>query len=253
MTGKFKISALVIAVLIGTLTGRAGNAASTDTLSQPANPKTNPVKIATSMIQERNYTGAKTVLENLVKQMPHGWTPLRESEKVIEGCFWDKDEYISCSDYYAARKQVPRKRVGWLTEPSYSEAYFNLGWLAVERKDYKAALGYLDEALKLEANHPSVLIEKGYVLQQMGRSKEALEAFGKVLTTREWTTQKIRARAMRGSASVFMSLKQWKQAEAALRKSLEIDPGNDQAQKTLARLRKIKSDASTPEKTLKEK
>lgn len=58
--------------------------------------------------------------------------------------------------------------------PRNQEALNNLGLLFIEKKDYQTAMSYLDKALQIDADYISSLINRAYVLIELGHYKKAL-------------------------------------------------------------------------------
>ena len=57
----------------------------------------------------------------------------------------------------------------------------NQAFAHANRQDFKSALKYCDLALQEEPNSALVRYDKGFVLQSLGHSKEALKEFEKAL------------------------------------------------------------------------
>jgi len=178
----------------------------------------------------RDFAKAREMLGELIKTMPKGWKPLKKTKAGIQVAFWSQEEFFR----YTASKATDKRQKGdivWVG-PSYSRALFLLGMLDAEERKYDEALVWLDKALALEPDHPAILGEKGFVLSTTKRHKEAIEAYRQGLE-RDWAPQAEIARLMRGIGVCLVDLKQLEEAEAWLKRSLELDPDSVVARKEL--------------------
>ena len=184
----------------------------------------NPLGPAELMIQYRQISEAEKFLKEFVSNIPSNWKPIEKSSDYVKIAFWDPDEFQAYEAYQKANNIT--KKVMWIT-PSYSKAFYLLRFIAVERGNWSNAMKYIDQALNLEPDHPTLLCEKAMILSRTGRHEEAYELFMKALDNRPWIPSKLRARALRGAAIALIDLKRLDEAEEMLKKSLELDPENE--------------------------
>lgn len=107
-----------------------------------------------------------------------------------------------------------------------------LGYLlTVQKKDYNEALGYIQQALKLEPENPAILDSMGWVLFQLGRNKEAISYLERAYALSP--DPEIAAHL----GEVLWSTGKKKSAKAIWRKSLEQYPTDASLMETLERLK----------------
>jgi len=68
--------------------------------------------------------------------------------------------------------------------PDYPEAYYNLGTLHLQRRDYTAARLNLEQALKLQPNYPEAWNNLGMIAAEQGQAEEAVRDFQQSLSLR---------------------------------------------------------------------
>ena len=200
----------------------------------PANPLEQPEL----MIRQGQRSKAEKFLKGFVSNIPSNWKPIEESPDRVKIAFWDMDEFLAYKAYQKIKKI--EKEVLWIT-PSYSKAFYLLGFIAVEREDWSNAMKYIDRGLKLEPDHPLLLCEKAMILSRMGRHGEAYKLFMKASDSRSWAPANLRARALRGAGVALVDLRKLDEAEKLLKKCLELDPENDVAKNELAYIKHLQS------------
>lgn len=67
-------------------------------------------------------------------------------------------------------------------KPDYSQAYFNLGLLAVKKGEYQRAMADLNEAIRLDPSNFEAFFYLGTAFQALGRHEAAIESFRRALT-----------------------------------------------------------------------
>ena len=200
----------------------------------PANPLEQPEL----MIRQGQRSKAEKFLKGFVSNIPSNWKPIEESPDRVKIAFWDMDEFLAYKAYQKIKKI--EKEVLWIT-PSYSKAFYLLGFIAVEREDWSNAMKYIDRGLKLEPDHPLLLCEKAMILSRMGRHGEAYKLFMKASDSRSWAPANLRARALRGAGVALVDLRKLDEAEKLLKKCLELEPENVVAKNELAYIKHLQS------------
>jgi len=190
------------------------------------NSKKDIPSIAESMIQEGKRTDPENLLKDFVSELPPDWKPIEVSDTTINIAYWSMEEFIIHSPHYDP--DGSQKMVVWVT-PSYSKAFYLLTFINVERKDWFKAMAFIDQAISLEPDHPLLLCEKALILSRLGRHQAAHDLFIIAAEIRPWAPLDQRARALRGAAVALIDLKRLDDAEALLKKSLEIEPENKMA------------------------
>ena len=185
---------------------------------------------AESMMQQGQRSEAEELLREFVSGMPAEWKPVTESPHSLEIAYWDTTEFLSHVPHQNA--SGIKKMIVWVP-PSYSKAFYLLGFLAVEREDWSNALNHIDRGLALEPDHPLLLCEKALIFSRMERHEDAYDLFMKAMEIRSWAPSQHRARAMRGAAVALADLKRLNEAEELLKRSLELVPDSEAAKDEL--------------------
>jgi len=185
------------------------------------NSKRDIPNIAESMIRKGKRIEPENLLKDFVSKIPPGWKSIEVSDTAINVAYWSTEEFISHAPHYDPDGN--QKMVVWAT-PSYSKAFYLLAFTHVEKKDWFTAMAFIDQAISLEPDHPLLLCEKALILLRLGRYQEAYDLFIIAAEIRPWAPLDQRARALRGAAVALIDLKRLNEAEALLKKSLEIEP-----------------------------
>lgn len=121
-------------------------------------------------------------------------------------------------------------------------AYKAAAFLAIEEKaPPDVALGFLDQAIAIAPYWSDPLSEKGFLLNQIGRSSEALDAYQRAIelqTTFDNSANQNKAIAWRGLGYTYVELGDLDKAQQAYEESLKLDPGNAIATDELEYIRK---------------
>ncbi len=181
---------------------------------------------ALTLMAEGRMDEAEALLEHAVDGMPPGWKPVNETASFVQIAFWDRDEFFAHTKYVTSR---PLEKIIMWVVGSYSHAWHILAVLASKQKRFDQALFRLDCGLQLEPDHPEHWSEKGFVLGQLGRHKEALECYVRAATVRAWAPAQQIARALRGQGVQLVDLQRLDEAEGVLQRSLEFEPDSEVA------------------------
>lgn len=195
--------------------------------------ESSPVDMANVLISEGKFVEAEKILKEFISTMPASWKPIIEKQDTIEIYFWDQDEFVESSVNYAKFTNT-KKKIVWPDTPSYSRAFYFLTFMATEQGNYEQAMSYIDKAIALEPDHPTLLAEKALALGQLKQDQEAYELYMRAFNVRPWATASQRARALRGAGVELVNLDRLDEAESLLKKSLEFAPGNSVAQDELS-------------------
>lgn len=180
---------------------------------------------ASTLIGEKRLGEAKALLEQALAEKPADWRPVRTDGEDEFCYFWDMEEFLS----YCAATQPERKgRVVWV-RGSYSRACYLLAYVAIEERDPQAAFQALQKGLELEPDHPHLWCEMGHLLQLLRRHEDALQYFQRAESVRPWASPQQKGRALRGQGINLIDLGRLDEAEAALKRSLEVEPEHQNA------------------------
>ncbi len=86
---------------------------------------------------------------------------------------------------------------------------------------------------KLEGDHPELWSQKGVVLAKLKRHSEALDAYTRATTIRDWAPSDQIARGLRGRGVQLVDLGRLDAAEQVLQKSLKLEPDSEVAKNEL--------------------
>jgi tetratricopeptide (TPR) repeat protein len=192
--------------------------------------------IASTLIGEKRLDEAKALLEQALAERPADWRPVRTDGEDESCYFWDMEEFLA---YCAGTRPEGKGRVVWV-HGSYSRACYLLAYIAVEQRDPRGALQALQRGLELEPDHPHLWCEMGHLLQLLRRHEDALECYGRAESARDWASPAQKGRALRGQGINLIDLGRLDEAEAALQRSLEVEPENPNALHELDYLERLR-------------
>lgn len=189
-----------------------------------------------NLLRRKEFQEAAELLRKALKEMPHDSSPRKDSPKECQYAFWDTEEFIAFVDHYGRKKSVR-----WVT-PSYSKAYYQLAYIAVERGDYDEALTAINRGLALEPDHPLMLCEKGLILGHHNRYEEAINVYQEAIHARPWASSSVKAQALRGQGIALIELEQLDEAEKVFKESLLLDPDSEVARNELDYIKKLREE-----------
>jgi tetratricopeptide (TPR) repeat protein len=195
---------------------------------------------ALELLHEGRLDEARAILEEALQAMHAGWTPIKETSSFVQIAFWDRDEFFAHSRHVTSLGPL-EKSILWVPG-SYSQAWHILAVIASKQGQLERALFCLDCGLQLEADHPEHWNEKGFVLGKLKRHEEALQCYVRAATVREWAPSTQVARALRGQGVQLVDLQRLDEAEAALKRSLELEPRSQVALEELKYIEQLRTD-----------
>lgn len=209
------------------------------TTPPPVIAKQDPILQAHRLIAQHNTWEARQLLLQFVATMPADWKPIRtgpQGDATI--AYWNVAEFAECSGKDAMLLKA--KTVSWVN-PSYSQAWYLLGFMEVEGKDFVEANKDIDHGLALEPDHPTLLNEKATDLQKPGTWEQALAYSRQVVTLNRCVTKQAMSRAWRAQGVSLTELGRLDEAENALKESLKVDPGNANTLRELDYVRQMRT------------
>jgi tetratricopeptide (TPR) repeat protein len=183
-------------------------------------------QLAEQLISKRQWVAARSLLEEAIRQMPMDWKPVQNDSVTFRAricACWDKEEFLA---YVGAKRAEGDLDNKWIAE-SYSKAWFQLAVIAVEEGNLTSALSCIESGLALEPDHPSLWIEKGFILARQGQYADALRSYERAATVRDWAPPNQIAWALRGRGYTLVELKRIDEAEEAIKQSLVLDPQSE--------------------------
>lgn len=119
--------------------------------------------------------------------------------------------------------------------PDYRESYVAKATIAIDRKDYAAALPFVQKAVELAPDDPTTRNMLGAVLYRTGRYDEALACFSRVISAGEESlSRNDRVAAHYGLAEVLESLGRGDEALSHFEQAVPLDPDPVRAHRKLA-------------------
>lgn len=139
--------------------------------------------------------------------------------------------------YMASRRDAAP--VDWV-DMACPEAYKMRGYIEVEAQHLEQALAFLDKATTLAPLWSDPRTERGFVLNQLHRSNEALADYRLALEliAHYPSNAGMKAIALRGLGFTLVELGDLQAAEKAYRDSLVVEPGNALAKRELEYIRR---------------
>jgi tetratricopeptide (TPR) repeat protein len=118
----------------------------------------------------------------------------------------------------------------------YAQCLKMQAYLAAERRDFPAALAFLQSVDAVAPISADSALEVGYVLNQSGKPEAGLIVYRRAhaLAEKYPSQRPYRAAALRGIGYALIDLKRLDEAERAFQESLKIEPGNKVALNELA-------------------
>ena len=202
-----------------------------------------PTDIAMKLFLTGRGEAARAVLSDFVEHMPADWTATKVIGNRADRYYWDIGDFTRCSP--ADQTALKVESIAWRDGPSYSKAYFLLGYIAVAEHKSAEALPFLDQAIRLEPDAAMALSEKGQALLGMGRPQDALESF-RAAAKRSCAGEKHVARALRGQGVSLVELGRLDEAETVLNQSLELEPGHPAALQELRIIQRARGGERVP-------
>jgi Flp pilus assembly protein TadD/peroxiredoxin len=106
-------------------------------------------------------------------------------------------------------------------KPDNADAYYNLGTLRLQRKDFEEASQYLEQALKYKPNYPEAWNNLGMIAAQTNRPADAISNFEQSLSLRPAYVT-----ALLNLGNVYRRQKDIENAQKCFDRAIEIQPDN---------------------------
>jgi tetratricopeptide (TPR) repeat protein len=123
-----------------------------------------------------------------------------------------------------SRKPEPASRGASIQMPPEAARHFDAAKIAEAREDWRTAENEYHEALKRAPDWPEAIVNLGIVYNRQGKTDDAIVAF---IRAAEINPQLLGAQL--NLAITYFRAKRFREAEAPLRRTLAIDPKNNQA------------------------
>ena len=117
------------------------------------------------------------------------------------------------------------------SNPDFARAYFSLGVLAADARQFEVAIRQFQAALQQEPGYVEARVQLGWALARSGRPGEALTHFEQAIAL-----EPTHYEAMYGTAMAYVQLRRYRDARERLRASLELYPDQAVLKHALARL-----------------
>lgn len=199
--------------------------------------------------QARGYQGLREHLNDLQTVAAHAPACYPEiqqiGDRVIIRIMDDRDISVLTLALLASAARDGRALQVFNERNLYAEAFMYLGSYGVEFHNYDDALQWLDRGLALQPNNQLLLHERASALSGLGRFREAADIFQSMLNNPAITFTVDRALVYRRLGVALIDVPQLDEAEAALRQSLTLDPGNALTQNELDYINELRQGGPT--------
>jgi len=195
---------------------------------------------AAGLLQSGSGEEAKRILQDVCSRCPQHY-----EHEYVEGntryvTFWDMDEFM---EYAATRPKDSAELVLWIRS-AYPRACYYLGYLLIDHGEFQEAIEWLDKGRAMEPQNPRFLLESGMAYGRMKDHQRSLDCYLQVLDLPS-VPAKQRAVALRQIGVQLIDLGRLDEAERRLRESLDLEPGNANAEKELTYIRQLLSLGAT--------
>lgn len=159
-------------------------------------------------------------------------------------CKDEKKTYVSLAnkkEFETYKKEHPGQDAVWI-DWGYLECTQMLAFVSTSKKDFKGALAYLAAEEKIAPYSSAVHNERGFILNQMGKCKEALAEYtkGKELGEKFEASRVELPISMRGMGFALIELGRLDEAQQIFEASLKIDPNNRIAKNELLYIEEVR-------------
>ena len=140
------------------------------------------------------------------------------------------------SNYYQQRQYavaIDEVKLALSLNPNATAAYGLLGLIYMDLDDRAQAEANFSRALRMEPDNPELNNNYGWFLCRTGRERRSLEFFNRAAADKLYATP---ALPLQNAGVCLMQLKEFKEAEAYLRRSFELDPSSAVVKFQLTRL-----------------
>jgi tetratricopeptide (TPR) repeat protein len=137
--------------------------------------------------------------------------------------FWDQRSF---AHYVLWNNEHGTPRVVYWQKNAYPRALFQFGFILVAGGAYDRAIEILEMGERLEPTNPLFAMEKAHAIGRLGDWAGALSLYESIDAVGPFVSALDYAMALRGKGSALLELGRLDEAEAAYRKSLEVEPEN---------------------------
>jgi tetratricopeptide (TPR) repeat protein len=199
----------------------------------------NALNQAYGLAAQHKYDAASALLRQVTAHTPPSWHGVWKTPEGTMIAYWDSEESAECSPEDSARSGA---KVTWVL-PSYSQAWYELAFIAIETQRLGEADEALEQALLLEPDHPTLINEKALLEQRRQHFEQALALTSQVVRSSRCVTKRALSRAWRAHGVSLIELGRLDEADKALRQSLVIDPENRDTLSELDYIRRLREKA----------
>lgn len=189
------------------------------------------------LIQQGNLADAATMLRDVLSRAPAVYARETQQGEQLAIRFWSTQEFMG---YVALRQHELTTGIVWVP-CAYPRAAYYLGFLELQQGRAEEAMAALEFGLKLDPAHPLLHQEKAQVYMRTGRPTQALAEFDAVLSNQDAISRQHWSLALRQKGVTLIDLNRLDEAEACLKRSLELEPGNEIATKELLYIGSLRS------------
>lgn len=174
-------------------------------VADPEAPPEVVYNYAVSLIREKKYSEAVAPLQRVVTElpeMPQAWQALASALRVTKRydeavpayekalSFGDDPKLWFNLGFCQSRSNqeeaaVDSYRKALAADPTFKEAYYNLGRTLMSLQRYEEALAVMDDHLKVEPDSYRILFNQGFCLYELGRYEDSIQQYELALEQEE--------------------------------------------------------------------
>ncbi len=126
----------------------------------------------------------------------------------------------------------------------YRELFQLKAFIHAAQENFEAALGLLSRSAEVGPTAAGPYVERGYIFNRLGRFTDARDSYeiALALVSRYPSSRPHEPMALRGLGFALIELGDLEGAEAAFRRSLDVDPNNDLAKSELKYIRGLRQE-----------
>ena len=190
---------------------------------------------ASDLMKQGHLAEAEPLVDTMLAQ----FGPMIEKEGGIPVSVANQEQFNAVRD----ASDTPDRLVA--LDWCYRELLHWKAFIKAGQEDYPAALRVLDDEVRSAPTAAAPYVERGYILNRMGRSAEAKRSYEHALEIAEKyapSSPDVPV-ALRGLGYSLIELGDLDAAEIAFNKSLMVEPGNQVAQRELGYIRQLRAKA----------
>jgi len=181
------------------------------------------VERAHGMLGQGKIAEAEQILLDVISRSPQFYVYSFETDKEIFVKFWTSEEYLSYIAITRNPGEPVEMEVIWL-RGAYPRAHFLQAMIDAKRGEIGSAAERLDEALRLEPDHPECLCMLADITLAGRDRKGALDLYEMTLRSRPYMHGRTLAHAQASRAKLLEALGRPEEASESYAEAMTINP-----------------------------